>query len=613
METNIASMSSDEAERLRKKQFEKNKWFFTTSGIGRDLAYNLIATFLLVYIQFGVSLTLAQFTTLSFIIGVGGRIWDALNDPIMGAIIEGSHLKAGKFRPWILLGAVSCGIVIMCMFGIQSLAGWKFVAFMSVMYLLWESTFTINDISYWAMLPSLSSDKKERNTATALTVLFAGIGAIISQGVTPMVTVGDARAGYRLVAIVTALAFMGSQLMTFLFVRETPRRKSEKEGGISLKKMWKTILRNDQILWMTLSQLTYNIGSNLLVALSANMLYLEIGYNGTLYFYVVVAYGVTSVAVNIIYPWLAGKLGRRKLQNWSIAAAVVGYTFIGLMGWMPFFPFNIALLCAFCVLISAGQSLFYMASIVNMTNCVEYNDFKFGERNEAVVSTMRPFMAKFASAMQTLLVTIVLALSGTFLLSQSISTLETQRAFFEKIDDPQQQAYYVETVQDYLAQFDGLESGTDAYNLAVTQVGEEINADEIMNKYQLDAQYVPALAEAMVMRTPLDANGAAAGDAEELARLRDVDASALAGGGSAYAYTLEVGDLKSGQESAANLNFRDRSTLSMRVWLRIAVSVAPILLLILSLDTQKRKFIIDEDYYDKMVEAIKKREAEKGN
>ena len=602
-------LSAAEAERLRKKQFERNKWFFTTSGIGRDLAYNLIAAFLLVYIQFGVSLTLVQFTTLSFIIGVGGRIWDALNDPIMGAIIEGSHLKSGKFRPWILMGAFSCGLVIMAMFGIQTLSGWKFVIFMSVMYLLWESTFTVNDISYWAMLPSLSSVKEERNSATALTVLFAGIGAILSQGITPMVTVGDARAGYRTVAIVTALVFMASQLMTFLFVKEPPRRKSETGENISLKKMWQTIIRNDQILWMTLSQLTYNIASNMLVALSANLLYLEIGYNGTLYFYVVVAYGVTSVAVNIIYPWLAEKLGRRKLQDWSIFAAIIGYVCIGLMGWGSLFPFSIALMCVFCVLISAGQSLFYMASIVNMTNCVEYNDYKFGERNEAVVSTLRPFMAKFSSAMHTLIVTIVLAISGTFLLSQSISTLETQRDFFAKMDDPAAQAYYVKTVQGYLKAFEGLEPGTPAYEQAAAQTASAIDADETMSRFQLDAQYVPSLAQAMVLRTPAGANAAAA--PEELGRLGTIDAAALTAGG--YRYALEVGDLASGQESAANLNFRDRSTLSMRIWVRAAVSLVPIILLILSLRTQKRRFIIGEAYYDMMLEEIRAREAAKAN
>jgi hypothetical protein len=64
------------------------------------------------------------------------------------------------------------------MFNIQSIPGWRFVVFMTVMYLLWESTFTMNDIGYWAMLPSLSSVKEERNSITTLTVLFAGVGAI---------------------------------------------------------------------------------------------------------------------------------------------------------------------------------------------------------------------------------------------------------------------------------------------------------------------------------------------------------------------------------------------------------------------------------------------------
>ncbi|MDO4573304.1 MAG: glycoside-pentoside-hexuronide (GPH):cation symporter [Clostridia bacterium] len=563
--TNAPALPPEEAERERRRRFEKNKWLFSASGIGRDMVYQLIASFLLTYIQFGVSLTLAQFTTLSLIIGVGGRIWDAINDPLMGAIIEGSHIRWGKFKPWILLGAISCGLVIICMFGIQSIPGWRFVVFMSVIYLLWESTFTMNDIGYWAMLPSLSSVKEERNAVTMLTVLFAGIGAIIAQGVIPMVTVGDVRAGYRMVAIVIALVFIGSQVMTAVGVKETPRPRAEKAEKISLKKMWKTIARNDQILWMTLSMLFYNIGSTLLTALAANLLYLELGYNGTLYFYVVCAYGITSVVVNILYPWLVGMLGRRRLQDISIGAAIVGYILLALMGWSQVFPFSIVLLCAFCVLISSGQSLFYMASIVNMTNCVEYNDYKHGERNEAVVSTLRPFMAKFAAAMHTLIITLVLTVSGTFLLSQSISALETQRDFF--------------------ARMEGLELGTAAYDALAVEIGEEIAADPAMAAYQLDPQYIPALGDAMVMATD------AAGGARELGRLGELDPAALTAGES---YTLEVGDLSSGEESAANLHFRDKRTLSMRVWLRLAVTLVPILLLLAALFIQKRKFIIDE-------------------
>lgn len=599
-----AAEAKSAAELLRKKTFNRNKWFYSVSGIGRDMSYSLIDSFLLIYIQFGVSLTLAQFTTLSLIIGVGGRIWDAINDPLMGAIIEGSHFKNGKFRPWILLGGILCGLVIITMFNIQSIPGWRFVVFMTVMYLLWESTFTMNDIGYWAMLPSLSSVKEERNSITTLTVLFAGVGAILAQGIIPQVTVGDMRAGYRFVSILIAVVFIGCQALLYFTVKEPPRRKVEQSENISLKKMWKTIARNDQVLWMTLSMLFYNIGSTLIIALIANLLYMEIGYNGTLYFYVVVAYGVTMVAVNALYPALANKLGRNRLQNWSIIVAVIGYALIAVMGWTSILPFSIALLCLFCVMVSAGQSLFYMTCIINMTNCVEYNDYKYGERNEAVVSTLRPFMAKFAAAMHTLIVTLVLAISGTFLLSQSISTLETQRDFFDK-HDASGQAYYITQVQDYLKDYVGLTAGTTEYKEVATAVGAQIAADDLMSKFQIDPEYVPALSDAMVILTKED------GTQVELGRLGSFDASSISAANGVY--SIKIDDLKSGEESAANLHFRDQCTLTMRVWVRLASTLLPALMLVISIWIQKKKFFIDEEYYDRMIHEIDSRKEEESS
>ncbi len=609
METKIAKEAAapgemSAGELLRKKTFNRNKWFYSVSGIGRDMSYSLIDSFLLIYIQFGVSLTLAQFTTLSLIIGVGGRIWDAINDPLMGAIIEGSHFKNGKFRPWILLGAILCGLVIIVMFNVQSIPGWRFVVFMTVMYLLWESTFTMNDIGYWAMLPSLSSVKEERNSITTLTVLFAGVGAILAQGIIPQVTVGDMRAGYRFVAILIAVVFIGCQLLLYFTVKEPPRRKVEQSENISLKKMWKTIARNDQVLWMTLSMLFYNIGSTLLIALIANLLYIEIGYNGTLYFYVVVAYGVTMVAVNALYPVLVNKLGRNRLQNWSILAAVIGYFLIGLMGWLPVLPFNITLLCAFCVMVSAGQSLFYMSCIINMANCVEYNDYRYGERNEAVVSTLRPFMAKFAAAMHTLIVTLVLAISGTFLLSQSISTLEIQRDFFDK-HNAADQAYYIMQVQSYLKEYEGFKADSAEYKEIAQTVGAQIAADDVVSKFQLDPEYVPAMSDAMVILKTTD------GAEKELGRLGSFDAKSISASNGTY--SIKIDDLKSGDESAANIHFRDQRTLTMRVWIRLAGTLLPALMLVISLYIQRKKFFIDEDYYDQMMHEINNRKEEESS
>ena len=239
-----------------------------------------------------------------------------------------------------------------------------------------------------------------------------------------------------------------------------------------------------------------------------------------------------------------------------------------------------------------------------MANCVEYNDYKYGERNEAVVSTLRPFMAKFAAAMHTLIVTLVLTISGTFLLSQSISTLETQRDFFDK-HGAADQAYYITQVQGYLKEFDGLKAGTEEYKAAASVVSGEIAADSVVNRFQLDPEYVPALNDAMVVLTAPD------GKQTELGRLGSFDAASI--DAAKGTYSLKIDDLKSGGESAANIHFRDQRTLTMRVWIRLAATLVPAVMLFFALWIQKKKFFIDEDYYDQMIEHIENRKSEEGS
>lgn len=593
---------TDAAEISRSKQFNKNKWLFSLGGIGRDMSYQLISAFLLTYVQFGVSLELAQFTTLSLIIGVGGRIWDAINDPMMGAIIEGTHMKWGKFKPWILIGAVTCGIVIFCMFNIRVFSGWDFVIFLTVLYLLWETTFTMNDIGYWAMLPSLSSKRNERNNVTMLTVFFAGVGAFVAQGLVVFLTPGNVVNGYSLVSIIIVIAFIGCQLMTSLGVKEGPRLNAEKETKISLKHMWKTIKGNDQVLWMTLSMLFYNMGSGLLIALAYNLYYIEVGYDSNSFYFIVI-FGVCNVVINLLYPRLAAKFGRKKVQKISTLATIFGYAGIALLGWSKILPFNILTLSIFGIFVFCGQTLFYMASIINMTNCVEYNQYMQGERNEAVVSTLRPFMTKLASAIQYGVVTLVLTASGIFILSQNISLMESQKDYLSNIENTSQQVLYINAIGDYLDIYDTVEDEAHARELVAQAIAE----DTFMSSYQLKPEYVKALGDCRIFRTTY-INGELVKDSLiGLGAWKDLDPSQIltedAKNDITYTYTMEIKDKTF---NAANTNFKNKRTLGMRIWIRTAVTLVPILLMAASWYVQKKKFIIDEEYYDMMMEKIDK-------
>lgn len=590
------------SEQNRVKIFGRNKWLFSIGGIGRDMSYQLVSAFLLTYVQFGVTLSLVQFTALSLIIGIGGRIWDAINDPVMGAIIDGSHLKWGKFKPWIFVGAVACGIVIILMFNVRIWMGWNFVIFMTIMYFLWETTFTMNDIGYWSMLPSLSSKKTERNTVATLTVIFAGVGAFAGQGIVIFMTPGDVVHGYSLVSIIIVAAFIACSVMTVFGVKETPRSEIEKQSKISLKHMLKTIKNNDQILWMTLSMFLYSLGSGLLVALAYNLYYLEVGYD-SYSFYFIVIFGICNIGANLLYPKFSKKLGRKKLQIISAAITVLGYIGIGLLGWWPnLLPFTILTLGIFGILVFCGQALFYMASIINMTNCVEYNEYKQGQRNEAVVSTLRPFMVKFASAVQYGIVTLVLVVSGIFILSQNISLMESQKGYLENIDEVSEQIEYINTVQDYLVVYNSASDEETAKAL----VSEEIAADPHMAQYQIQADYIQSLNDCKIYRETYKNNKLVKNSKSDLGYWKDIsDEDLIKGSGdTTYKYSME---LMGENFNAANLNFRNRSNLKMRLWLRAATALIPIILIVVSWLIQHKKFIIDEKYYDKMMLELEKR------
>lgn len=591
------------------RQFNKNKWLFGVSGIGRDMSYQLISSFLLTYIQFGMTLSIAQFTVISLIIGVFGRIWDAINDPMMGAIIEGSHMKFGKFRPWILIGAVLTGLILIVMFNVQTLVGWKFVVFMAVMYLLWESTFTMNDIGYWSMLASLSSKKEQRNQATMLTVVFAGVGAFIAQGGISFLYPGNVLQAFGWISIAVAVIFVLMQAVMVFFIKERPRSKMEQEEKVSIKQMWNTIKNNDQILWMTLVMLFYNVGSSLLVGLAYNLYYLEIGYDGMAIAFVAI-FGIFNIGAQLVYPKISEKLGRKKLQKISIVLACIGYAGIALLGWTSILPFNLITLSLFGIFVFVGQSWYYMACIINMTNCVEYNEYKRGERNEAVVSTLRPLMAKFADAVKYGIVTIILVVSTVYGLSQNVSTMEGQKGHFDRIE-ASISASEENVRADYLLQL------SQAFDLIDTMSVEDLTAKLDSDQFpalkgkQLNAEYLHTLQDTYIVCK----NGNEVvyhfklGDItnENIDYVRGFDTTSNTK--NSCVMLISNADSSNGMPifNAANDNFRDERDVGMRLWLRAAVTVIPVICLIISLIVQNKKFIIDEAYYDMMMEEIDRR------
>ncbi|MDD3114033.1 MAG: glycoside-pentoside-hexuronide (GPH):cation symporter [Candidatus Izemoplasmatales bacterium] len=569
---------------LEQKLMRRNKWAYSVGGIGRDMIYQLVATFFIVYIQYsGLGLTAAQFTVIGILLVVG-RIWDAINDPFMGSIVENTHSKWGKFRPWILIGALLSGVVIIAMFSIRP-SGWWYVAFFFIIYLLWEITFTMNDIPYWSLIPALSRNKKDRDVITSMVVVFAGIGAFAGNAIITFTTVGNAVKGYQIIAIVFVLFFVLCSCLTAFGVKEPEEDLSEIKEKATLRKIFRVIKNNDQLQWAALALVFYSIGSGLLTALGYNFLWLEIGYNGLMTTIFIVSFAISNIVVQSFYAKLAKRFTRNQLMLFSFIALAFGYAMMLAIGWVDFLPVNIITACIFGLFVFGGQSIFYMVVIVNMTNTIEYNEFKTGERNEAIVFSLRPFVAKFSSALQGLIVTLVLVLSGIYAMSQNVGALEGELNQFEEMTK-------TEKIK-YINSISLREDNPNKNNVVMALSVENYLA---LPNDAAKAAYV------QILKDQVPTFSLSALDPEELVTLyealQDPENAVFSYNNNpddniADGWNMEI-------NQAADSVFSEIADTRMRVSLRLSITLLPTVLILAAWLLLKKKYIIDEHYYEKI-------------
>ena len=390
-------------EDLRVKK--KNLIMFPLGTVGRDMMYNLVTSYLLTFVLFTHKLTAAQLSAITAIM-VAARIFDALNDPIMGNIIERTRTRWGKFKPWLVIGILTTSVVIYLAFNVQ-LQGWSFVWFFGIIYFLYSITYTMHDIAYWGMVPALSSDANTRNQYTSRATLFAGIGGMLAAAFIPMLTAGDSAIGgnavtaYGRVALIIAILGPVFLAFTVFGVKEQRNYNDEPVPPVSFKKIIGTIAGNDQLLWIALIFLLQQIGNGIVLSgIGQTYIYVEFGYKG-IFFTVFQMLGMAVTALLMIfYPVISRHINRKKLMGILMTISAVGYAIMLLPGLvLATGNLKFILITLGYMLANFGQYGFYLIMMISIMNTVEYNEYKHGTRDEGIVSSLRPFLTKMASAL----------------------------------------------------------------------------------------------------------------------------------------------------------------------------------------------------------------------
>lgn len=414
------------------------KWLYTSSGMFRDALFQFVSMFLLTFVQYcalgNVSFQeyLAMYGVISIIIIIL-RIWDGINDPIMGWLVEKFHFKWGKYRPWIFLGALTNSIVSICMFWVLP-TGWGYVACFAVFYFLWDFTYTMNDIAFWSVLPSLSNKEKTRAKLTTNLSIFISVGTFAVGGAIPLLSAGNQQAVYQITAIVVSVLFFLSQLILVLFMKE---RKVDDVTEATNEKMklidvFKVMIKNKQLRVSIIGMLLFYLASGILVAAGLNYFYFSFGYKdgGTYQLIFTIVYAAATFAGQFLFPLFLNKLKMTKMKLFTLMSIITICAYVGLFCFV-FFP-NPAtmfpLLCAFAFIGFIGQTIMSLILYIMIQDTIDYNEYKFKERRESAIFSLRAFSAKLASSIQQGILFLFLFMSSLLTVSNQIANWEREFA-----------------------------------------------------------------------------------------------------------------------------------------------------------------------------------------
>lgn len=394
----------------------KEKASYGIGALGKDMACGIVNTFLMFYFTDVIGLAPLFLGVLFFV----ARIWDAICDPMAGWLVDNTKTRMGKFRPWILAGTLLNSIVLIFLFSHPQYKGSGLYIYFSVIYILWGMTYTLEDISYWSMIPALADTESERNTVSVIPRIFAALGnvtvgsfglaAVKAMGKTApgqLPTQAQQQTGFFWLAVIIAVVFCITNIITVVFVREKVVIRQDKH--FKFREILTTITRNDQLVAIISSIVAYTLAINITASLGLYYFKYAIGNEG-LYGTFYLAAGASQVLAMVLFPAFAKWLTRRKVFIIAAILPLFGYAGLYLTG--KYMGENMLFLSVAGIILFFGFGFANVLTSVMLADAVDYGEWKLGYRSESIVFSMQIFMVKVAMAISGMITGIGLAAFG---------------------------------------------------------------------------------------------------------------------------------------------------------------------------------------------------------
>lgn len=381
---------------MNKKLSWSSKLSFGLGAFGKDAVYAIVGTFLMYFLTDVKGVAPAFVGTLFLV----ARIFDAINDPLMGVIVDNTRSKFGRFRPWIMIGTVLNSVVLVLLYLNVGLSGKGYSTWVAILYILWGLTYTIEDIPYWSMVPALTDDPQERDQISSIPRFFASLAWLVvgSGGFTIIgfLGKGDQATGFSRFAMIIAVVFIIASTLTCMNCREVHEVSSNTEKT-SVGKMLEILFKNDQVLAVLGIAVLFNLGYQLENSFATYYFKYVVGStSGALFSVYTGVAGIAQMATLALFPSISAKIGRPKAFLIAAASQVIGFALLFFCGMAC--PSSAVMVGVCSVIINIGIGFMLVLVTVSLADVVDYGEYKFGTRNEAIIFSMQTFVVKLAGA-----------------------------------------------------------------------------------------------------------------------------------------------------------------------------------------------------------------------
>lgn len=378
-------------------------------AVGKDMVYAFVSGFILYFYNnvLGVSGTFIG------IMMMAARIFDAVNDPIMGVVVEKTRTRWGRFRPWIVTGTLTNALVLYAMFAVpEGMQGTGLLIWLSISYVAWGVTYTLMDIPFWAMIPAITRPGRDRENMAVVGRTAAAVGFAIPTIATMLVVVrvvSGERDGFVLLAAAIAVFFIVAELIMVTLVREDDGGAVAPERAPRISEMFRALLGNDQAMVVVIGIVVFNASLYLTTQLAVYFFKYDMG-NSDLYSLFGAVGGASQILSMACLPLLRTTWTSRQILTGAISTTIGGYALLLALSLAGVHAVPALAVCAFIIYIGFGLAT--VLTTVFLADTVDYGQWRTGKRNEAVIFSMQTFVVKLASALSVLIAGIGIDIIG---------------------------------------------------------------------------------------------------------------------------------------------------------------------------------------------------------